>query len=263
MTLYLTNPKRRRRVKRRTIKQRNRPSTKQLAARRKFAAMARARATASRRTTRRTKRAHSSQGGTMAKRRRRRARPRVARRRRRVSVARINPPRRRRRAGRAVARRGRRRYRSNPGFGGGIVRQLTDTGMGALGVLVGGAAGRTLGGMIPIGNGNPYIEAAKAGVVAVVIRRFAPRLVGQKMAEAASYGALAGALKTLIVGIAPQAGAFLGDSNVMPFYRPIMAARLPTSPHLRGVGSYASYAGDDVGEDGMGSYADSGASTYS
>ena len=144
------------------------PTKRQLAARKKFAAMARARAAAGRKKVR----AHSRSTGEagMARRKRKAVTRRSPRRRRRVSTARrrvyaANPVRRKRRRGRSVARRSssRRRYRRNPP--GGLVGSLINVGINAGGVVAGrvayNIAQQQLGAMIASPTDTPTMAQGK------------------------------------------------------------------------------------------------------
>lgn len=205
--LYLDNPARRsRRARRRRSKKR--PTRKQLAARKKFARMARARAKAKKRT----KRVHRRKP-TMARRKRthrrtRRHRPRSGVRlvRRGVTVYQGNRGR----------RRHRRRYRHNPTLRGvfGQVQQLAvDTGL----TLVGGAGGRTIGGMLPA-FANPFADAAKGTLVALGLRWVGVRFLGAERGRFIAAGAMQPVLKNLIVGLVPGLSPFLGDYEPMGAY---------------------------------------------
>lgn len=238
--LYLVNPSERRAAKKRRVSKK-RPSAKQRAARKKFAAMAKARAKAARSKKRATK-----GGRTMAARKRRaapkRRRRASAKRRspvvtlRRRTVYQTNP--RRRRGGR------RRSYRRNPGLGnigGQVIDLLKSSGF----ALAGAAVGRTVSGLIPIGSPtDPIINFAKNTVVAIAIRTFGARVIGQEAAKMAAVGAMLGPTKDLIVGFVPQAESFLGRSDAVMYLPRIPAGRM------------SSYAGADPAEidSGMGSY---------
>lgn len=194
-----------------------RPSKKQLAARRKFAAMARARAKAAKKTTKRAKRKVN-----MAKRRKTTRRKSSTRRRR--TSARRSPVTRLRRGAVYVTnprgkRRRRRSYRRNPfGVRGGIVGDViglaTDTGA----VLVGRGAGRFIGNMIPVG-GSPIIDFAKNTLVAIGIKRFGKRFVGDRVAGLAAIGAMLNPVSDLVNAYFPAAGALLsGHVMAMPSF---------------------------------------------
>lgn len=232
------------------------PTKRQLAARKKFAAMARARAAGARRI----KRAQSLTGGRMARRKRsravtrrnprRRRRHAVAVRRRRVYAA--NPRRRVRRHSAKRRRVGTRRYRRNPDVGS-MVNQAKDLFVGAGVGLVGMAAGRTISNMIPFNATSPaqqpLFDFAKGAIVAVAIRVLGEKVVGRDYARIAAIGALLIPTKNLIVNYAPGASNFLGASDgVMAMPRFTNARRIAAYP-----GGVASYAGGE----GMGAYSDS------
>lgn len=254
--LYLINPATRRRKKRRIVatKSKRRPSRKQMAARRKFAAMSRARS----RAAKSTKRVRRTKGAPVAVKRRRRSTAKrrgvmqsvkrrsgakVARSSWRSSGYRRNPKRRRNT-----------HRRSNPGFRmAGLPRQIMDLGTGAVVVLAGGAAGRTVSSLIPFGGVTPLAQFAKGALVAIGIKMFAPRLIGKPFADLAAIGAMIGPTKDLVISILPQAAGFLGA------YGNVMA--LPTWPGQRSIGAYAAYAAGNGSEQdsnddesGMGAY---------
>lgn len=262
MALWLVNPGRKRRH---MAKTKRRPSKKQLAARRKFAAMARARAKAARRVrspkrrVRRravTRRAITHRRVGMARKRRRAA----PKRRRRTSA-----PRRmrsvRRAGGAAVSRqawrasgfrrnpRRRRRYRRNPGFSArGIVGQVKDLGIGAGVGLLGMAAGRTISNMIPFGQGDPIMGFAKSTAVAIGIRIFGAKVLGNDLARIAAIGAMLNPTKDLLISFVPQAQQFLGASTGVMY--------LPSFPTSRSIASYAGASGGEVSDgEELGSYA--------
>jgi hypothetical protein len=241
--IWLLNP--RRKAKRRGAPRKRRFSKKQLAAQRKFAAMARARAKAAR-----PKRRAHTKGGSMARRRRRAAaRRRSPARHRRRAVTRYSAaPKRRYRSNPRRRHRTRiRHYRRNPGMGGGIVRQTGDLFLGAGVALVGAAAGRTISNVIPFGQGDPIMGFVKGVAVAIGIRVLGPK-VGLKpeWAKLAAIGAMMGPTKDLIVSFVPQAGSFLGAG-------PMLLPRFPRAP----AGLHAYSGAVEVGEsDGqLGTYA--------
>lgn len=98
------------------------------------------------------------------------------------------------------------RYARNPT----IVRAAIQTGKDSAAVLVGSAAGRTIGNMLP-SFGNPVADAAKGVLVAIGVRMIASRFLGSDVARFAAAGAMQAPLKDLITGFVPQAGAFLGS----------------------------------------------------
>lgn len=231
------------------------PTARQLAARKKFAAMARARAAGARKV----KRAQTSKGVSMARRKRKatrrlttgtRKRRSVSARRRRTYAA---NPRRHVKRRKSTAKRSakRRSYRRNPGLMKGIGGTALELGKGALAVGVGMAASRTLGGMIPLNASNPsqqpLYDAAKGVVVAIAIKKFGGKIVPQRYADLAAIGALVTPIRSLIVGYLPSAGQYLGDGGVMAMPRFTGARRIAAYP-----GGVAAYA-----HDGMGAYSES------
>lgn len=233
-----------------------RPTARQLAARKKFAAMSRARTAAGRKKVRALSR--STEGAGMARRKRKaatrrstsRKRRSVGARRRRVYAA--NPRKRVRRRVRTHAKRSRRRsYRRNPGLGSMFGGTL-ELAKGAVAVGVGMAASRTLGNMIPLNASNPsqqpLYDAAKGVLVAIAIKKFGGKIVGQKYADLAAIGALVTPIRAVVIGYLPSAASFLGDSGgVMAMPRFTTARRIAAYP-----GGVAAYDGA-----GMGSYSDS------
>lgn len=167
-----------------------------------------------------------------APRRRRRNPVRVARRRRR-SVFRSAPRRRVRR---------RRSYRRNPGTTGsrGIVGQIQDLGIGAGVGLLGMAAGRTVGNMIPFGAGDPVMTFVKQTAIAIGIRVFGAKVLGNDLARIAAIGAMLNPTKDLVVSLVPQAATFLGASPMaLPGYpRSIAAYSRPSVGSYSGLNGY-------------------------
>lgn len=236
--LYLVNPRRKASAKKARRKKAASPA--QLRARRKFAAMAKARAKAAR------GRKRASTGGSgMVKRRRKatkRRRRSTARRSpitrlRRHAVYATNPRRRTRR----VKRRG---YRRNPGMGGiggqafGLVKDAGAT-------LIGAAVGRTVSNLIPLGGDTPVMGFVKSALIAVGLKVYGKRFLGERFASYAAVGAMIGPTKDLIVSFVPGAASFLGESG--PMYFPSVPAG------LRAYSDTDISAGDDTSAD-MGSY---------
>ena len=178
-------------------------------------------------------------------------RKRTTKKRRRSSARRRSPVTRLRRGSVYVTnprRRRRRGYRRNPGTGRGMVGQVIGLAQDAGSALIGAAVGRTVSGMIPIGGDQPIVKFAKGTAVAIAIKLFGRRLVGERVASMAAVGAMIGPLKDVIVSFVPQSSQFLGASDGGVMYLP----GIPAS-------SLQAYAGDQgaeyVGEDtGMGSY---------
>ena len=161
---------------------------------------------------------------------------------RRHAVYATNPRRKRR-----VRRRG---YRRNPAFGRGILGDVVSLVKQSGSALIGAAVGRTVTGMIPIGDAtNPIVNFAKGTLVAIGIRTFGARVIGKEAASFAAVGAMLGPTKDLIVSFVPQAGQFLGEGSDVMY--------LPSIP----AGRMAAYSGEVTGADvmddtgsGMGSY---------
>jgi hypothetical protein len=233
------------------------PSAKQLAARKKFAAMSRARAASGKKATRAT-----TGEGTMARRKKRAARRRtsVASRRRRTSVRRYasNAPttkrRKRRRVG-VTARRGKRstkrRYRRNPPLGG-LMRDGKDLLIGTGFALGGMAVGRFVASNVPLNVNNaqlqPYVDFGKGVAVAVAIQMFGSKAIGRDNARLAAIGALVVPVKNLVISFMPQAANFLGAYDrptAMPGFT--STGRMNAYPPRAQVSAYPSA--------GMGSYA--------
>lgn len=242
--LYLINPGEKRPMKRKTRKaktaRKRRFSAKQRAAQKKFAAMARARARAAKSSKR-------AKGATMAK---RKARRRSVKRRRVTgtmkSVRRVGGGSVSRKSWRAAGyrrnpRRRRRSYHRNPGFVGVGMDLVKSSGA----ALVGAAVGRTVSNFIPV-SGGPVVNFAKSTAVAIAIRVFGGKFVGQEVARFAAVGAMLGPLKDLIVSFAPQAAPFLSGDGVM--YLPSIPAGMP---------QFSAYA-----EGSEGSYEDAGMGAY-
>jgi hypothetical protein len=135
----------------------------------------------------------------------------------------------------------RRHYSRNPGFGTGIVRQITGQAMDATMTLVGGAAARTVNGFIPIAD-TGLTGTAKGLLSAYVVGWAGRRFLGGDRGRFIAAGAMQVPIKALITSLVPQAGAFLGD------YDGVGAYALP-APH--GVGDYlqsGSMAAYEMGE---------------
>ena len=106
-----------------------------------------------------------------------------------------------------------RRYRRNPG----MVQNVISIAKDSAAVLVGGAAGRTIGGFLPA-FGNPIAEAAKGVLVAIGVRMIGSRFLGGDFGRLAAAGAMQVPLKNLITGFVPGAAAFLGDYSALGAY---------------------------------------------
>ncbi len=204
-----------RRSKRASARGKRRSPAQKAATRKMLAANKRAR----RAVRKSTRRASTKRSPTVAKRRRKRggarrtARRSSSRRRKSTAVKRRSPITRLRRRSVYVTnpRRKRRRgyYGSNPSY----LKQAIQISKDTAAVLVGGAAGRTIGGMLP-SFGNPVAEAAKGVLIAIGIRIAAARFLGADVARFAAAGAMQVPLKNLVVGFVPQAAPFLGDYDL-------------------------------------------------
>lgn len=202
------------------------PAGKRTRRKRRSVATGRARTKATKRKKRATR-----TGGSMATRKKRRAAAPKRRRRassrkrgsgvrlvrRGVTVYQGNPRRRRRRGG----------YRRNPA----VLAQVQQTAMDAAMTLVGGAAGRTISNLIPIG-GSPIVDFAKGTVGAIAVRMLANRFLGAERARFAAAGAMQVPLKSLIVGFVPAAAPFLGDYDI-----DALAAYSDVAGYIDGTGS--------------------------
>lgn len=187
MTLWLTNPARGRKRKRRKL------AGAALAAHlKKIGRKAKRRTGTARRAA---KRAVQS-GGSMAKRRkRRRANPK---RRRRAGYI-VGKARIRRRKMNPVGRRRRRRhYRRNPGAVRGLMQIATQGVKDAAGVVIGKAATRTVSGLIPFGANTGIVGALKQVVVAVGVGYGAHRFMGKDFARMVVAGGIAAPLETFV-----------------------------------------------------------------
>jgi hypothetical protein len=195
----------------------------------------------------------------MARRRRKARRTTSVRRRRRrnpmASVRYHGKPASRRRfhaAGYTRNPRRRHRYRRNPA--GGIVRQTTDLMLGAGAALVGAAAGRAVGNLIPFGQSDPVMGFVKGVAVAIGIRMVGPKVgLSPRLAELAAVGAIMGPTKDLIVSFVPQAGQFLGAGPMAfprPIYTPRRLAAYSGAPAIGDGDGLGSYSGGSPSSDG-------------
>jgi len=210
--LYLVNPSERGRP----MANGRKPTRKQLAARKKFVAMVRAKSKAAKKSTRTT----SAGGSPMA--RRKRASAPAGKRRRRSRHA----------AGYAMNPRGHRKhrksrkYRRNPG-GRDVMRQVKamaiDTGL----ILGGMAAGRFVGNLIPVGSAtDPVMNALKAISLGIASEMFLPKMIGGNAAHMLAVGMLVKPGEALINAYIPGASQFMGA------YPSKMGAVFP-NPRLR------------------------------
>lgn len=104
----------------------------------------------------------------------------------------------------------RRSYRRNPG----IAKQVIGLGKDTAVVLVGSAASRFVGNLIPFGNDGGLAGVAKGALIAVGIRTFGARFVGADMARLAAVGAMIGPLQSAIAITVPGAAQFFGVPEV-------------------------------------------------
>jgi hypothetical protein len=225
-TLFMVNPPKRK--KRRTAAQR-RATAKMIAANK-----AKKRGTKKRRRTVKKSTSRKRTTNMAAKRRKR-----TTTRRRRSSAKRRSPvtslrrhsvyltnPRRRRRARPAAAKRRRRRgYSRNPA----ILSQLKQGVMDAGATLVGGAAARTVSGLLPLPK-DGLAGVASGLAVALGIGIAARKFSRGDTARFLTAGAMQVPVKALITTFVPQAGAYLGD------YDNVSAYALPAGNS--GVGDY-------------------------
>ena len=121
-------------------------------------------------------------------------------------------------------RRSRRGYRRNPG----MIRELFTLAKRSGLVLAGGSAGRMVNNLLP-SFGNPVADTAKGVLGAYGIYYLGKRFLGADAAMDLAIGAMQVPLKTLIVGVVPQAAGLLGDYSDISAY------------------SLAAYAGDPAG----------------
>lgn len=205
--LFLINPRHEGKKMAKTTRKKA-PSRKQLAARRKFVAMVRAKSKAARagkkKSTTRRKRTRrsasavttSAGGSTVAKRRKRRATG---------SSGTTTRHRRRSHKRRSVRRAG---YRSNPRMMDSLMALVTDTGL----VLAGGAGAKFISDMIPIGAASDHMtNALKGGAIAAGIELMGARFVGRQKAHMLAVGALENTMRALIVQVVPEAGSYLSS----------------------------------------------------
>lgn len=174
-------------------------------------------------------------------------RRRKATKRRRRSTARRSPVTRLRRHAVYATnprRRGKRRYRRNPG-GSGILGTTMGLAKDAGAGLIGAALGRTVANLIPIGGNTPVVSFAKNAIVAIAIKQFGKRFMGERFASYAAVGAMIGPTRDLIVSFVPGAAGFLGDNGPMYF---------PTTPAYRSLQAYSDQDSTVDVDAGMGSY---------
>lgn len=210
---------------------RNKPTKRQLAARKKFAAMAKARAAASRTTKRAT-----SGVATMARRKRKAAHRRKSvrrvgrsRSRARRTVYAANPRRRRRHAVARTRKSTRRRYRRNPGLMTGAKGAAMSLAYGLGGALGGMALGNVITTHVtprifaPQAGDTPQSVATRnfaiVGIGALGVLMFGKKFAPPLVVYSAAIGMLIQPTKALIYAYAPGS-TFLGGSSVaMPRFR--------------------------------------------
>lgn len=233
---YLVNPS----TKRKSARRKKAPSRAQLAARKKFVAMARARSAAAKKSKRAT-----SGGGTMAAKKRKSSkrrystnapsRKRSAKRGRRYLA---NAPKRGKRRGV-----GRRRYRRNPDIMGMVKGLAIDAGAGVAGFAAGQYVLANIGPKVVSAGDKPTTAAVKqfalGAVTALAIRLVGGKFVPMDVARIAAATALIPSTKALIYAFAAgDAGTnpvptFLGrDDNGVTTFR-----RFPSNP--RALSGYA------------------------
>jgi hypothetical protein len=234
---------------------RKRASAKQLAARKKFVAMVRARAKASG-SSRARKRSTRSVG--MARRKRKAVTRRSPRRKRRHVTARrrvyaANPRRRKRSRSRAAVRhrKGVRRYRRNPGFGSGILGQVLNVATAGAAVAGGRVAYNVVhqqfGSVLASATDTPTTAAAKnllvGAVVGVGIKMIGRKMgaKGSRLADYAAAGAVSAPILALLATLAPASmTTYLGD-GVMAM--PRFTGRRTISAYPGGVAAYSETLG--------------------
>jgi len=242
MKYFVNAPARRSKSRSRTGRKKGRSAAQKAATKKMRAALA---AKQARRTSaKRKKRATTRRSPTVAKRkaRKRGAARKSSSRRRRGSKKRRSPINRLRRNSVYLTNRPKRRRRSryfgNPSY----IKQAIQIGKDTAAVLAGGAAGRTIGGMLP-SFGNPVAEAAKGILIAIAIRMAASRFLGADVARFAAAGAMQVPLKNLVVGFVPQVAPFLGDYDLAMLSSYSGAALNGGSGEGAGMGSYAPFIG--------------------
>lgn len=147
---------------------------------------------------------------------------------RRHAVYQTNP-RRRRRSKAVTHRRRRTRYHRNPALFATLQQGAMDAGA----TLVGGAAARIVGGLLPLPK-DGLAGVASGLAVALGVSFAARKVVKGDTARFITAGAMQVPIKSLITTFVPQAGAYLGD------YDSIGAYALPSS---QGVGDYLQSGG--------------------
>ncbi len=140
------------------------------------------------------------------------------------------------------AKRGRRRMHRNPSIVSAITGTVVDTGV----VLVGGAVGRFVAGMIPFNASTPanqpYVDFGKSALIAVGVRYLGPRFMGQDMARLAAIGVMLPATKNLVLSFVPSASQYLGSADRAPMFLPRSISQ--RNPNIQGyppVGNRGSY----------------------
>jgi hypothetical protein len=232
MKYFVNSPASKRKAKKAGTKRKKKPTAKQVAARKKFAAMAKARAKTAKRSPKRaspkrtTMAAKKKGKGTKRRTAAKRRTPTVRLVRRGVAVYQGNPKRRRKSV---------RRYSHNPGLMATGKQAVVDASM----VVVGGAAAKTISGFIPFG-GTPVVDLAKGLVVAIALRKVGNKFLGGDKARFLAAGALASPLKDALIGFVPGAAQYLGED--MSAYSSI-AAYSDVAGYIDGTGSFAEPSG--------------------
>lgn len=182
----------------------------------------------------------------------------MARKRRRGKRRRRNPgltpaafmnPRKRRRRRNIYANRGRRRRRRNPAlFGGGgrgIMAQLTQGAVDALGVVTGKAASRAIPALVGLNQTGPMGVAIQAG--AAIAAGWLGNMVNRNFGRMALAGGLSGIVEGFIkVANIPVISAALGDE-----YDAVMGAYVTSGAADEALGLYAGGGEEVAGEDIM------------
>lgn len=160
-----------------------------------------------------------SAAGTHRRRRRRRSVALNPRRRRRRRIVRANPVRRHRTRRRHVSHR--RRYRRNPGFGGGGLLKGIIRGAGdGLAVTVGSGLTRFVASKIPFGQSTTIGQSAVQLVVATFSAPLVKKAVGERAAAFYLAGAYADVIKKLAMPL-PVVGPLLNGVGVYPRATPV------------------------------------------
>ena len=226
-----------RRNPKRKLPKRTKFSKRQLAAQRKFAAMARARSKAVKRTLAKPRYTNPTGEVTMARRKRKAAHRRKtgrrvgrARSRSRRTVYAANPRRRSRKRSSSRRRVSHRRYRRNPGLSlGGVGGTLKKVGIGVVSVLGGMAVGNYISINVtpkiftPAATDTTTTTATKnllvAGALAFGIAMWGKRFIGEGPATLVAIGVMVVPVKNLIYAASPTSTFLGGGVMAMPGFR--------------------------------------------